>query len=168
MKNRILANTQLIDFAKRYLTLASDLSCEDKDLDTKICVLFDQYGENRRSPIYLFMAHLASSAIRLYTLVDYKENRLSQYKLNNRKGEVRVDLLKSNIGKYIVVLLRDMIGHGVDTDCKISKARDEVIHNMTPRECHKYLHLAATDIEKQLMDNKSASADGAAFAAPRR
>jgi hypothetical protein len=153
MMDEKIINMQLVQFAKYYLDLADKLSCDDKDLDTKIEDLTYDYVKNHDSPIYIYMAHMASSAIRLSILAEDETGNTCISAYDPKKWRKRdVATLRKNLQKCMPTLVRDMIVHGVDTD-KSKKARDQVLHELTPREWYNHLLAATNDIESTLRQN---------------
>lgn len=153
MMDEKIINMQLIQIAKYYIDLADKLGCEDTDLDINIEDLTNKYIDNPNSPIYIYMAHMASSAIRLSILSETESHNTCISDYNPIKWRYCDEAtLRKNLHKCMPILVRDMIVHGVDTP-QSKKARDRILHEMTPREWYDYLLAATRDIESTLKKN---------------
>ena len=148
---------QLIYFAKHYMQIANRINLTINDQSKTIDMLYNEYPQNKRSNVYLFMAHLASSAYRIATVIDKYSDVLSAYNYRclarrNFSGDIANEL-RNNISHYFPMLLRDLVGHNLEDDHRLAGPRKSVVHEMTPNECKENLQTAIRQIEQHLLDN---------------
>lgn len=153
---------QLLHFSKHYLRLAKRLKCSESDQSKSIDQLFNDYPSNRSSNIYLLMAHLASAAYRIGTIIDKHSGLLRNYnyrKMINKKDETKKieSKMQNNLDKFLPLMLRDLVGHKLRDPSYESFAipREKVIHNLTPVQCLKSMEKAILEIERVLKANQS-------------
>ncbi len=154
-----LDTQQLIQFSKHYLSLAKRLSrkCPKSNLSKEIGQLYLEYFDNRKSNVYLLMAHLASAAYRAATIIrkhklyDYNCTRLWKLRSSNAiESEMR-----SNLEKYLPMMLRDLVGHDLyDPNHDLATPRRNVVHALTPQECMDILPRSIRRIEQDLKNRQ--------------
>jgi hypothetical protein len=145
---------QLLFFSKHYLHLAKRLKCSSTDLTKTIEQLFAIYQNHKASNVYLFLAHLASSAYRAATIIEKYNNELAHYnyrrQLKNKEPSQLESELHGNLQKFLPMMLRDLIGHRLKSDHKFLKPRNKVLHALKPIECKEILECSLRDIEEEL------------------
>ncbi len=148
---------QLIQFAKHYLSLAKRLQCDD-DLDMPIKELDNKFESDKKNPVYLRLAHLASAAFRIVNLCEghglVRGYNYKKYKEDENK------IIASNLDYHIAYLLRDHIGHNEDKkikkkeEDKFAKLREPIIKNLTPRDIENHLRTNFEMVIKELKRRK--------------
>ena len=148
---------QLIHYAKHYMQLANRINLTIDDQSKTIEMLYNEYLQHKGSNVYLFMAHLASSAYRIATIIDKYNDVLSTYNYRHLAGKYFsgniTDELRNNINHYFPMLLRDLVGHNFEDDHRLASPRKKVVHEMTPNECKETLKIAIKEIEQHLIEN---------------
>ncbi len=151
---------QLLYFSKYYLRLASRLKCPTEDLSKTIEQLYRDYPKNKGSNVYLLMAHLASAAYRAATLIEKHGNVLGSYNYRHVTNCSEAKL-RSNLERYLPMLLRDLVGHDLQNTHNLATPRRNVLHELKPMECAEMLPRTILQMEKDLMANDSLERDGA-------
>lgn len=150
---------QLFKFARHYLRLAMRLKSKCSDmLDVTIGDLRERFEESQGDNIYLLLAHLASSAYRISTLVERNKSILDDYdyrpyawSIKKKKSGSEIQKhLKDNLQYFLPMLLRDQIGHNSTGEHDIASIRNPIIKSLTPRECLDYMKLILPEIESKL------------------
>ena len=155
---------QLLYFSKYYLRLASRLKCPTEDLSKTIDQLYFDYPKNKRSNVYLLMAHLASAAYRAAVLIDKHRSVLRSYNyrlhVRNRSEAEIESVLRGNLERYLPMLFRDLVGHDLRNAHNLTTPRRNVLHKLKPMACAKTLQRTILQIEKDLMANDSLERNG--------
>ena len=150
---------QLLYFSKHYLHLASRLKCPTEDLSKTIDQLYFDYPKNKRSNVYLLMAHLASAAYRVATLIESHGSVLGSYNYryhvrNRSEAEIESEL-RGNLERYLPMLFRDLVGHDLQSAHNLATPRRNVLHELKPMECAEMLQKTILQIAEDLMASDS-------------
>jgi len=157
-----LDTQQLLRFSKHYLRLAKRLKFSRSDQSKTIGQLFYDYPSNWKSNAYLLMAHLASAAYRIGTIIDKDARLLMNYnyrkRINKKQPDKKIESeMLINLEKFLPLMLRDLVGHRLRDPSYKSFAipRENVIHNLTPLKCLESMEKAILEIEMVLKANQS-------------
>ncbi|MHC4645593.1 MAG: hypothetical protein ACYTBJ_08820 [Planctomycetota bacterium] len=142
---------QLLRFSKHYLKLAKRIKCPKADQSKPIGQLFREYPQNKGSNVYLLMAHLASSAYRIATIIE--RHALESYKYRHLRARPPNEIeraLRDNLTSYLPMLLRDQVGHDLTSTHKLAPPRIKVLYPLKPIECIDRMKNVITEIESRL------------------
>jgi len=160
MVNKMNLDTQqLLQFSKHYLNLAKRLrrKCPKRNLSKNIGQLYLEYSDNRKSNVYLLMAHLASAAFREATIIEKHKLRDYDYRhLKDLKLSENIEpRMRRNLEKYLPMMLRDLVGHDLyDHNHDLATPRRKVVHALTPQECMDLLPRSIRRIEQDLKNRQ--------------
>jgi len=105
------------------------------------------------------MAHLASAAYRIGTIIDKHKAFLINYNYREKlKKTDKVNYeseLRINLEQFLPLMLRDLEGHNLRDTHKFACPRKNVIHKLTPSECLKIMGKTVLAIERDLIANQS-------------
>lgn len=142
---------QLLYFSKHYLRLATRLKCPKSDLSKTIRQLYEEYPENNTLNVYLLMAHLASAAYRVATIIEKHDLRAYNYRDLKKLPEGKIaSEMRSNLKRYMPMMLRDLVGHELKANHILAKPRAEVIHALKPMDCMNIFQGYIRQIEEDL------------------
>jgi hypothetical protein len=146
---------QLLYFAHHYLGLARRLAVRCARKKETIGQLFKSFPSARRDPAYLLLAHLASSSVRLSTLIEMSAPALDSFDyrqhLRNKSQAEQETELRRHLDRYLPMILRDQVGHDTKSATHpLAPARDRVLGTLTPEECLRHIEAAEAKIRGTL------------------
>jgi hypothetical protein len=160
--------SQLWWVAEKYFTLAKGfkdkLECQGKCLQTTVTELSKKcecYKDIKKSIEHLMLlnAHLASCAIRLYSIDEKRKGCSMRWaKYQNLKGneQLKKPDVKSNIGEIVHLLLRHNVAHEEDLEKENKKYKQQykkmqkVLHSLTIEALYENMKVVKDEIEKDI------------------
>ncbi len=156
---------QLLAVANYYLAEARQvLKTNPKLASMTIGEITRSHRTRSLSPAEILLAHLASAAIRLSTICEITDYRLTEnyrkkfYKESgNRKNGLSLSKIRADISakpyEHLHLLLRDNVAHeepGIENNRQMAKDRVAVLKATTIETCNKALGDIARTVKKQL------------------
>lgn len=150
---------QLLCFSKHYLRSAKRLKCRKSDVSKTIAQLYEEYPHNNRSNVYLLMAHLASAAYRMATIIEKYKPKLNDYNYRHlqRRGLSEPEIaseMRNNLERYMPMMLRDLVGHDLNATHELAKPRARVVQSLNPKQCMNMLQRSIRQIEEDLTSKR--------------